>query len=92
MKFPKRVDQNQTEIVKVLRKMGASVQIISEVGKGCPDIIAGFHGVNYLIEIKNGNKKLTECEQQFFDNWKGQAIIIRSLDEAITYLQSLIKN
>lgn len=92
MAFPKRIDQNQGEIVKVLRKMGASVQIISEVGKGCPDIICGYRGVNYLIEIKNGNKKLTECEQEFFDNWKGQATIIRSLDEAIAYLENLIRN
>lgn len=88
----KRTDANQTEIVETFRAMGATVQIISMIGKGCPDIIVGFQGVNYLIEIKDGQKlkgqqKLTDHEQMFFAKWRGQVCIIKSVDEAIALLQ-----
>jgi hypothetical protein len=85
--FAKRVDENQKEIVKAFREIGASVQILSDVGKGCPDLLIGFAGRNWLIEIKNGNKppsqqQLTEKEQQFFNTWRGQVCIIRSIEQA----------
>ncbi len=88
MGFPKRVDENQKEIVKAFRDMGATVQILSAVGKGCPDLIVGMDGVNYLVEVKNGRKppsaqKLTDCEQSFFDTWKGQVCVIKSANEVI---------
>lgn len=90
--MPKRVDANQVEIVKILRKFGCSVLILSSVGKGCPDILAGFKGQNYLIEIKDGKKppsarKLTEHEQKFHDEWKGQVCIINSALDALAMFE-----
>ena len=92
-----RIDENQNEIVKVLRKLGASVLILSSVGKGCPDILVGVsdnkgHKHNILVEIKDGKKspsqrKLTEDEQKFFDNWKGQVSVITSVTEAILLIK-----
>jgi len=88
-----RVDENQNEIVKVLRELGASVLILSSVGKGCPDLLIGLSdhkGLkhNILIEIKDGKKspsqrKLTTDEQKFFDTWKGKAVVISSIAEAV---------
>ena len=85
-RMAKRTDSNQTVIVKCLRKLGCSVQILSDVGKGCPDIVVGYRGRNFLFEIKDGEKppsarKLTEYEQYFFDTWNGQVCIINSTDE-----------
>ena len=87
-----RVDANQNEIVTMLRKMGYSVAITSDCGKGFPDIVVGRSGRNYLFEIKDGSKppsaqKLTEAEQQFCDNWKGQYNVITCLDDAIKILR-----
>lgn len=87
-----RVDANQNEIVTMLRKMGYSVAITSDCGKGFPDIVVGRSGRNYLFEIKDGNKpksaqKLTEAEQQFADAWKGQYNVISCLDDAIKILR-----
>ena len=48
--MPKSVDANQPEIVAALRAAGATVQHLHEVGQGCPDILAGFRGRNYLID------------------------------------------
>lgn len=88
--MPKRVDANQKEIVLKLRDLGCSVQILSDLGKGCPDLLCGFKGKNYLFEVKNGDKaKLTMPEQEFFDHWKGQACIIRSLDDVINFFKDI---
>lgn len=94
MGIAKRTDANQKEIVKTFRDMGASVLILSMVGKGCPDILVGYRGVNYLVEIKDGAKapsakKLTPAEQDFFFGWGGQVCIIESVSEAQLLLCSL---
>jgi len=66
----KRVDANQKEIVKALRDRGASVLHLHQVGGGCPDILVGYAGYNFLIEIKDGTKppskqKLNVTQQEW---------------------------
>ena len=90
----KRVDANQKEIIATVREMGVSVLILSEVGRGCPDILLGLFGQNHLVEIKDGQKppsarKLTSDEQKFFDTWKGQVCIISSVEEAIALVNRI---
>ena len=92
----KRVDANQASIVKVFRGLGVSVQHLSDVGKGCPDLLLGIFGKNYLVELKNGSRppsgqKLTPHEETFFMTWKGQVSIIKSEDEAINFITSIIR-
>jgi hypothetical protein len=85
----KRTDSNHTEIIKALRKIpNLSVFSTHEVGKGFPDIVIGYKGINYLIEIKDGNKppsarKLTPDEVKFHQDWHGQISIIKNLDELL---------
>jgi hypothetical protein len=86
----KRVDDNQKAITQLFRKLGWSVLILSEVGKGCPDLLVGHDLRNYLIEVKDGSKprsaqKLTTLEQKFFDEWKGDVRVINSVDGAIQF-------
>jgi len=81
-----RVDSNQKQVVQNLRKYGYSVLILSNVGKGCPDLLVGANGVNVLVELKDSakppsQKKLTPDEIEFFDTWKGAAIVAESADE-----------
>ena len=76
MRLKSRTDTNQAEIVSALRKKGCSVVCLHTVGKGCPDILAGYNGQNFLIEVKDGNKppskqKLTPDEAAFFAGWRG---------------------
>lgn len=47
-----RADKNQQDIVDELRDLGISVLILSQVGGGCPDLLIGHRGKNYLIEVK----------------------------------------
>jgi hypothetical protein len=95
--MPKRVDANQKPITKELRDLGFSVSLTHEVGKGFPDIVVGFMGLNVLIELKvDEKKKLTEAEEQFFNTWKGQVSKSCSsadvIEEMMNALDTIIKN
>ena len=85
--MPKRVDSNQREITEGLRRLGISVYATHEVGKGFPDLVCGSLGKNYLLEIKDEAKppsqqRLTEDEQTFHNNWRGQVSVVHNLKEA----------
>ena len=83
-----RVDDNHKEIVDGLRAVKASVQSLAPIGKGCPDILVGYRGVNYVMEIKDGSKppskrQLTEDEIGWHRAWCGTVLTVNSLEEAI---------
>lgn len=55
MSYSKRAarrDKSEPEIVAALRAAGASVEIIGD-GAGRPDLMVGFRGVTYHLEVKN---------------------------------------
>lgn len=83
MNYHARADANQPEIVRALRATGARVQHLHTVGKGCPDILVGFRGVNYLLEIKSAGGELTPDEAGWHGTWAGQVAIVHSIDEAL---------
>jgi hypothetical protein len=88
MRRAARTDENQEQIVKALRAVGASVQSLAAVGHGVPDLLVGYQGKNILIEIKDGNKtpskrKLTDDQVKWHDNWNGGAVaVVESVDAA----------
>ena len=87
-----KVDANQGEIVKALRAHGATVQSLAAVGHGCPDLLVGYQGVTYLMEIKDGSlppsrKRLTPDEAAWHASWKGLAAVIESVDEALACIE-----
>ena len=85
---PHKVDRNQREIVRALRQIPeVSVFETHMVGKGFPDIICGYKGVNRLYEIKVGDEPLTLAEECFFDTWKGQVEVITSVEDALYSLK-----
>ena len=91
MRRAARTDDNQTAIVEALRSIGATVQILSGVGHGCPDLLVGIFKRNYLMEVKDGDKSpsrqsLTPEEHIWHNEWKGQVCIVRNPTEAIESL------
>lgn len=86
-----RIDSNQNEIVRTFRRLGATVLITAQL-KNCFDLLVGYRGVNYIVEVKDGKKppsqrKLTDGEQKFKDNWKGgEYYIVESIEDAINIL------
>lgn len=86
-----KVDRNQSEIVRAFRDIGARVQILSAVGKGCPDILVGWRGRNLLLEIKDGAlppsaRQLTSDQIEWHANWSGQVAVVGSVGEAVEYV------
>lgn len=91
MRRAAKIDANQTEIVKALRQVGASVQSLASTGKGCPDLLVGFRGVNWLLEVKDGQKvksarKLTDDQVVWHESWRGRVYIVESVDQALSLL------
>lgn len=89
-----RTDANQSTIVDALRKIGATVEIISDLGDGRPDLLVGYRGQNFLLEVKDGRKppsarKLTPKEQTFFETWRGSVHIVYSEIDAVTLVNHI---
>lgn len=77
-----RVDGNQADIVAALRAVGATVQPLHTVGKGCPDLLVGYRGVNHLLEVKNGSD-VTDDQRQWIGTWCGMVTVVHSVDQAL---------
>ena len=86
-----KVDRNQAEIVAALRSVGASVQSLAAIGKGCPDLLVGWRGSNYVIEVKDGRvvpskRKLTPDQVRWHDAWNGRVHVVSSVTDALSLL------
>lgn len=88
----KRSDANQPEIVEALRKAGATVQDLHEVGKGCPDILVSWwdHRTErwelVLMEIKTPRGRLTPDERAWHTSWAGPVFVVYSVYDALAVI------
>ena len=87
---PRRTDHNQAEIVKALRDVGATVQDLHLVGHGCPDILVGFRGKNYVMEIKMPKGTLEADQRDWIGEWQGKTHVVRSVDEALLAIGAIV--
>ena len=86
-----RTDANHIQVVSALRAAGATVQSLAAVGKGVPDLLVSFKGVNLLMEVKDGNKsasrqKLTEDQIKFHGQWQGPISVVDGPEAALRAL------
>ena len=85
MRRKARVDTNQREIVNFARHHGCTVAHLHAVGKGIPDLLIGYRGRNYLVEVKSSeNGALTK--ETFFNNWRGDAAVVATKKDLIRLL------
>lgn len=88
--YARKVDNNQREIVTALRQAGASVIHLHTVGGGCPDLLVGYRGINYLVEIKSDHGRLTADQTALCDAWRGGAVAVtRTVDEALRVIGAI---
>ena len=73
----KKVDLDQKMIIARLKEQGFSVLDLSAVGRGCPDLLIGKDGENFLIEIKSEKGTLTPAQVEFHKNWQGHCGIVK---------------
>ena len=86
MRLRAKVDRNQGEIVKALRKAGVYVEITSQLGKGFPDLVCSYRGYVTLLEVKQPGKKLTPAQVQWHANWDSfcPVFVVESIDDALS--------
>lgn len=82
MKYGK-TDANQAEIVKALEQVGCSVFVSSDTGRGFPDLVCGFRGRAFLLEVKTDSGDLNERQRKFHASWNGHIAVVRNVDEAL---------
>lgn len=91
MRQKAKVDDNHPEVVEALTGIGAKVQSLHTIGKGCPDLLVGWRGRNYLFEVKDGRKvpsrrALTEAQETWIADWPGAVFVVKTPEEAIDNL------
>ena len=94
MRRAARADRNQPEIVAALRSVGATVQPLHTIGKGCVDVLVGYRGKNICMEIKDGllppsKQALTDDELKWHVMWEGQVCTVNSIEAAIAALNEV---
>lgn len=85
-----RSDLNQSTIVRQLRQMGASVEVVSTQAHGF-DLVIGWRGVNYIAEVKQPGKKdeLTDLERHRMNTWAGRYMIIDSTEDFLYQVEAV---
>lgn len=102
MRRAARIDANQPEIVKALRKAGCSVTSLAAVGQGVPDLLVGWQSKDgdrelVLMEVKDGSKppsrrRLTEDQQEWHEAWRGRPVaIVETVADALAVIGTEIQ-
>ena len=81
--MPRKTDANQAEIVMALRQAGRTVQSLHKLGHGVPDLLVGYQGVNYLLEVKSRGCGLTGDEPEWHETWRGQVSVVFTPEGAL---------
>lgn len=94
MRTAARTDSNQKAIVAAFRKLGCSVLLMHQLGKGAPDCAVGKNNKTVLVEIKDGKKvpsakKLTKDETAFQASWLGAVYVVEDLSDVIALVRGL---
>lgn len=91
-----KIDQNQPDLVKQLRDMGAQVQHLHQLGGGVPDLLVAFKGRWVVAEVKNprlppSKRQLTPDEKKWHEAFApfAKAYIWETIEDAARDLQSL---
>lgn len=87
-RFARRTDDNQAQLVATFRRIGCAVFSLASVGRGCPDLLVGCAGRNWLVEVKDGSKaaskrKLTPLEAEFHAMWPGPVAVVETVEDVL---------
>lgn len=97
MRYAARVDDNHSEIVRALERVGVYVIDCSHVGSGFPDLLCAYRGRWTLVEVKDGAKsasrrKLTPAQTIFYAEAmaKGCKVhVVENVEQAVRLLGSI---
>lgn len=88
-----KVDQVQAGIVGALRRCGAQVESLAGVGKGVPDLLVGYAGNLYLLEVKSPGGKLTTMQKVWHRCWQDYPVyVVHDTVEALNAIGASIEH
>lgn len=96
MRRAAKVDANQADIVRELKRAGADVRSLAAVGEGFPDLAVGFRQRTFLLEVKRPKDKgqragiLTDDQKLFFAQWRGHAAVVSTPEEALRAIGAML--
>jgi hypothetical protein len=83
-----RRDENEPDIVKALRAFGASVEFIGR--KGVPDLLVGFKGEDFKLEVKMPGKPLRDEQEVWHSTWRGRKpVVVENPEQALRAIGAL---
>ncbi len=74
-----QIDQNQQPIIDALEAAGVAV---CRLGRPV-DLLCGYAGRTYLLEVKMGKGKLRPKQATFILGWRGHVAVVRTANEAL---------
>jgi len=77
-KYANRRDKNEKRIIETLEGVGATVVQLNEV-----DLLCGFRGQNWLLEVKSEKGKMRQSQIDFREMWQGQYAVVWNEDDAL---------
>ena len=95
MRYARKVDANHVQVVSWLEQLGASVQPIASSNAGVPDLVCGYLGVDFLVEVKpvtgeTRRRELRDTQVAWHSRWKGrQPVVVRTLADVQAVLSSI---
>ena len=87
-RFDAKRDANEPEIVNTFQANGISVHRLDKP----LDLLLGYNKVNYLVEVKVPGGYFTNSQLEFTQHWKGQWIVINSVEQAEKLAKEIINN
>jgi len=87
-RFNPRRDANEPEIVNYFKSKGFSVERLNTP----LDLLIGYKKKNYLVEVKMPTKTMNKNQVKFASDWKGQFIVIDSVEQASRFAESVINS
>ena len=64
-----RKDTNHTEVVEAFLAAGCTVQVVNQAG--APDLVVGYRGRDFWVEIKSQDDKLNPLQRSWHSHWRG---------------------
>jgi len=84
-KYKNKRDGNEAEIIAELRAHGFSVYPMDQP----LDLLVGYRGRTYLVEVKLPKANLTKPQIEFLDGWRGDATVLRDSEDVAMFARAV---
>lgn len=92
--IPRRVDKNQSALVKAFRQLGIQVTHMHAVGQGVFDLLLAHRWLVVSCEIKDGEKppskrEFTPAQKEWNARWTGLRAVACNMSDAVCIAEDM---